>query len=347
MRILSGIQPSGPLHIGNYFGALRQFIDLQNGNDAYYFVADYHALTSVRDARQLREYTFDVFVSMLVTGPRPGQGDLVRSVGRAGNDRAGMAALERDAHGLAGKMRELQGQDSAGLCRPSTGFLRTRFCRRPTSCSTTPTWCPSGRTRSSTWKSRATSPSGSTGFSAAGTTSSGCPSRIFSRLWPWSPAWTARRCPRATTTRSRSSTTRRRSRRRSRRSSPTARRSRHPRTPTPARSSTCYRLFASPADLAEVERRYREGGIGYGEVKSRLADAMIARFSDARERRADWLAHPERVAEVRAAGGRASPGRPPASSSTGLGPPAGSADGSRSGGLVAAYSLIKPDCVWR
>ena len=72
----------------------------------------------------------------------------------------------------------------------------------------------------------------------------------------------------------------------------------------PKNPDTCplfnlYRLFASGGDLAEVERRYREGGIGYGEVKSRLAEAMIARFSDARERRADWLAHPERVAEVR------------------------------------------------
>src|ERR1700722_19324423 len=65
MRILSGIQPSGALHIGNYFGALRQFIELERQNEAYYFVADLHALTSVRDARQLRAYTFDVFVTML------------------------------------------------------------------------------------------------------------------------------------------------------------------------------------------------------------------------------------------------------------------------------------------
>ncbi len=71
MRILSGIQPSGPLHIGNYFGALRQFIELQHDNDAYYFVADYHALTSVRDAEQLRTYTNDVMVSMLSLGLDP------------------------------------------------------------------------------------------------------------------------------------------------------------------------------------------------------------------------------------------------------------------------------------
>ena len=79
----------------------------------------------------------------------------------------------------------------------------------------------------------------------------------------------------------------------------------------PKNPDTCplfnlFRLFASPGDLTEVERRYREGGIGYGEVKSLLAEAMIARFSDARVRRADWLAHPERVAEVsEAAAGRA------------------------------------------
>ena len=71
MRVLSGIQPSGPLHIGNYFGALRQFIDLQDDNDAFYFVADFHALTSVRDARLLHEYTFDVFVTMLSLGLDP------------------------------------------------------------------------------------------------------------------------------------------------------------------------------------------------------------------------------------------------------------------------------------
>ena len=65
----------------------------------------------------------------------------------------------------------------------------------------------------------------------------------------------------------------------------------------PKNPDTCplfnlYKLFAAPDELAEVERRYREGGIGYGEVKTRLGEAMIARFAPARERRADWLAHP-------------------------------------------------------
>ena len=71
MRVLSGIQPSGALHIGNYFGAIRQYIDLQAGNDAFYFVADYHALTSVRDAAKLRGYVFDVDRRPAGPGARP------------------------------------------------------------------------------------------------------------------------------------------------------------------------------------------------------------------------------------------------------------------------------------
>src|SRR5262249_21287598 len=62
-----------------------------------------------------------------------------------------------------------------------------------------------------------------------------------------------------------------------------------------------FRLFAPADELAELERGYRQGGLGYGEVKKRLARRIIDHFAPARERRADWAAHPERVAEVRAA----------------------------------------------
>ena len=85
-------------------------------------------------------------------------------------------------------------------------------------------------------------------------------------------------------------------------SSPTARPSRPPRIPTRARCSACSNCSPQPDDLAEVERRYREGGIGYGEVKTRLGEAIVERFAEPRERRAEWVAHPDRVAKVRAQG---------------------------------------------
>jgi tryptophanyl-tRNA synthetase len=71
MRVLSGIQSSGPLHWGNYFGAIRQYIDLQDSGQSYYFIANLHSLTTVRDAKALRQYTLDAAIDMLALGLDP------------------------------------------------------------------------------------------------------------------------------------------------------------------------------------------------------------------------------------------------------------------------------------
>ncbi|MCC9599929.1 tryptophan--tRNA ligase [Stieleria sp. JC731] len=70
-RVLSGIQPTGRPHWGNYFGAIRQYIDLQDDNDGFYFIADLHALTTVRDADQLRENVINVALDLLALGLDP------------------------------------------------------------------------------------------------------------------------------------------------------------------------------------------------------------------------------------------------------------------------------------
>lgn len=71
MRILSGVQPSGELHLGNYFGAIAQHLALQDEGEALYFIADYHALTTVQDAARLRELTRDVAATYLALGLDP------------------------------------------------------------------------------------------------------------------------------------------------------------------------------------------------------------------------------------------------------------------------------------
>jgi tryptophanyl-tRNA synthetase len=68
LRILSGIQPSGKLHIGNYFGAMRQHLQLQAENDSFYFIADYHALTSSPDPAELRANSLDVTADYIALG---------------------------------------------------------------------------------------------------------------------------------------------------------------------------------------------------------------------------------------------------------------------------------------
>ncbi|MDA7533364.1 tryptophan--tRNA ligase [Verrucomicrobia bacterium] len=71
MRILSGIQPSGALHLGNYFGMMRPAIELQNQGEAYYFIANYHSMTSLFDAEQRRQNVLDVALDFLACGLDP------------------------------------------------------------------------------------------------------------------------------------------------------------------------------------------------------------------------------------------------------------------------------------
>jgi tryptophanyl-tRNA synthetase len=78
MRILSGIQPSGKLHIGNYFGMMRPALDLQQEGEAFLFIANYHALTTVADPKALRQGTLDVALDFLACGLDPDSGAFFR-----------------------------------------------------------------------------------------------------------------------------------------------------------------------------------------------------------------------------------------------------------------------------
>ena len=71
MRSLSGIQPSGILHIGNYFGAIRQFVEMQDEYEGFYFLANYHALTSSPEGEMLRKNTINVILDYLALGLDP------------------------------------------------------------------------------------------------------------------------------------------------------------------------------------------------------------------------------------------------------------------------------------
>jgi tryptophanyl-tRNA synthetase len=71
MRVLSGIQPTGRFHWGNYFGAIRQYLDLQHDNEAYYFIANLHALTTLREPETLRQNSLDAAIDLLALGLDP------------------------------------------------------------------------------------------------------------------------------------------------------------------------------------------------------------------------------------------------------------------------------------
>jgi len=71
MRTLTGITPSGRLHVGNYFGAMRPAIEAQASGDCYYFIADYHSMTSVTDPAERRESTRGIAIDWLACGLDP------------------------------------------------------------------------------------------------------------------------------------------------------------------------------------------------------------------------------------------------------------------------------------
>src|SRR5205809_2560116 len=71
MRILSGIQPSGALHLGNYFGMMKPAIELQDRGEAFYFIANYHSMTSLFEAEQRRQNTLDLALTVLACGLDP------------------------------------------------------------------------------------------------------------------------------------------------------------------------------------------------------------------------------------------------------------------------------------
>ncbi len=78
MRILTGIQPSGKLHIGNYFGAMQPAVELQDRGEAFYFIADYHAMTSMSDADTLRNNIQDLAIDLLACGLDPAKATIFR-----------------------------------------------------------------------------------------------------------------------------------------------------------------------------------------------------------------------------------------------------------------------------
>lgn len=70
-RVFSGVQPTGNIHIGNYLGALRQFVELQNDNDCIYCIVDMHSITVPQDPKELRKHTLDVAALYMAIGVDP------------------------------------------------------------------------------------------------------------------------------------------------------------------------------------------------------------------------------------------------------------------------------------
>lgn len=71
MRVLTGLQPSGKLHLGNYFASIKQMVEAQKTSEMFMFIANYHAMTSLSDAKALRQNTLEAAAAFLALGIDP------------------------------------------------------------------------------------------------------------------------------------------------------------------------------------------------------------------------------------------------------------------------------------
>ncbi len=279
---------------------VRQYVELQQGNDAFYFVASYHALTSVRDAAKLRGYVNDVLIDLLSLGIDPETATLFVQSDVPETTELGWLLTTVTPMGWLEKGTSYKDKIQQGL--PSDhGLFAYPVLQAADILLYDADVVPVGQdqrqhleiTRDIAERFNHVYGQGEEVFRLPKpyildqvAVVPGLDGRKMSKSYNNTieifdaPEVIRKKCKKIVTD-----------------STPVE---------APKNSATCpvfnlFKLFAATDELAEVERRYREGGIGYGEMKTRLAEAIITRFAAAREKRAEWVAHPARVAEVRAA----------------------------------------------
>jgi tryptophanyl-tRNA synthetase len=297
MRVLSGIQPSGALHIGNYMGAIRQYIDLQRGNDAFYFVADYHALTSVRDAGKMRGYVFDVIVDLLALGLDPESATLFVQSDVPETTELAWLLTSVTPMGWLEKCVSYKDKVQQGL-PAEHGLFAYPVLQAADILLYDADVVPVGQDQKQHLEitrdiaERFNHVHGET-FKLPKpyildtvAVVPGLDGRKMSKSYDNTieifddPKAILKKCKKIVTD-----------------STPVD----APKDPDRDNLFQLFKLFAPTDQVAEVEGRYRAGGIGYGEVKTRLAEHITARFAEPRERRAELVANPSRVREIRQA----------------------------------------------
>lgn len=294
MRVLSGIQPTGRFHWGNYFGAIRQYIDLQRGNETYYFIANLHALTTVRDPEVLRQYTLDAALDLFALGLDPNvatvfvQSDvpeiselcwLLMTVTPLGLLERAHAFKEKKAKGLPADAglytypvlmaADILGYDADAvpvgqdqqqhieITRDLAIAFNSQFGETFV--------LPKGHVLSHTAK-------------VPGVDGEKMSKSYNNTIEIFADPKEARKKVMRIVTDSR----------------PVE----EPKEPDGDLLYQLYSLFVEEPARRQMADMYRAGGFGYGQVKKALADAAEAYFAPARERRAELAAHPGRVAEM-------------------------------------------------
>ncbi len=122
MRVLSGVQPSGKLHLGNYLGAIQQHLEAQDAHECFFFIANFHSLTTIQDAARLRELTRDVALDYLALGIDPDKARLFRQSDVPGVAELAWILATVTGKGLLERAHSYKDKIARGL-QPSMGLF--------------------------------------------------------------------------------------------------------------------------------------------------------------------------------------------------------------------------------
>jgi tryptophanyl-tRNA synthetase len=301
MRVLSGIQPSGALHIGNYFGAIRQFVQFQDaGDECFYFLANYHALTSLRDKAELERLTRHLTAGYLALGVDP-----ARSVFFLQSDVPQTTELCWFLNtvcpvSLMAKAHSYKDKIAQGLA-PNMGLFDYPVLQAADIVVYDANVVPVGQdqkqhiemTRDLAVKfnhafGRDVLVAPEPKIVGAVAVVPGLDGRKMSKSYNntieifQTPAQTKKTCAKIVTD-----------------STPME----EPKDPETCNVFALLKLLAEPAELAEIAERYRAGGYGYGQAKGRLAELVNERFAEAREQYDKFLAEPDTLRDILREGG--------------------------------------------
>ncbi len=298
MRILTGIQPSGQLHIGNYFGSMRPMLERQGQGEMFWFIANYHALTTVHDAEALRRQTWDVALDFLACGLDPAKTVFYRQSDVPEVQELAWILSNVTPLGLLERCHSYKDKLAKGIA-PNHGLLAYPVLMAADILLMQTDLVPVGKdqkqhlevTRDIAIKFnnlfgetfKLPEPAIAEAVAVVPGTDGQKMSKSYGNtIELFGPPRQVRKKIMGIVTDS----------------TPLE----APKDPEACNVFKLYKLFATPGQQADLAARYRAGGMGYGTAKKELADQFEALFAPLRERRAELAAHPDDVEDILRAG---------------------------------------------
>jgi tryptophanyl-tRNA synthetase len=295
MKVLSGIQPTGRPHWGNYFGAIRQYIDLQSEDQAFYFIANLHALTTIRNGPDLKQNSRDTAMDLLALGLDPDHAVLFIQSDVPEISELCWILMSGASMGLLERCVSYKDKVSKGLT-PVTGLFTYPVLQAADILAYDSDTVPVGEDQiqhievcrdiaksfNSAYKEDVfVLPKAKVLDSSAkvpGTDGDKMSKSYGNFIEVFEPVKSMRKKVMRIATDSRPME--------------------EPKDPEGDHLYQLFSLFADDSACQEMAGLYRRGGFGYGEVKKALADAADAYFFEAREKRAELEADPDRVVQI-------------------------------------------------